>query len=214
MVVQNMKKLVLITGMLVTAILVLVGQTAEEETIRLKQSTALEQLQQEAPLIDQVPPAPDQKRGSLNMSVGTSYTYMSGYGSLMGIYAAPTYTLSLNKRWSLHGGLLATGYTGLNPYSVAGEYQNTPTMSSLAVFAAASYRMSDRLVLHTAGVKHLLSAPASPLIPYPADNLSLGATYKLGDNITIGAAVQMNRGNGYYTGSPFQPSYLTSPFGW
>jgi hypothetical protein len=209
-----MKKFFFITGLVVTGALALHGQTVEEEVILLKQSADLEHVRQEVPVSEQVPSSPNHNTGSLNMSVGTSYSFFSGYGSLMGIYAAPTYTLSINKRWSLHGGFLATGYTALNPYSAAGEYQNTPAMSSLAVFAAASYRMSDRLVLHGAGVKQLLSAPVSPLIPCPADNLSLGATYMLGDHISIGASIHMNRGNGYYMGSPYQPSYLTSPFGW
>ena len=73
--------------------------------------------------------------------------------------------------------------------------------------------MTDRLVVHGAGVKQLLSTPMPGYVAYPSDNISLGATYMLGDNISIGATIHMNRGHGYYGGGPFQGSYL-SPYGW
>jgi hypothetical protein len=92
-----------------------------------------------------------------------------------------------------------------------GETTFPSPYTSLAVFAAASYRMNERLVLHGTGVKNLISAPYSPFTPYPMDNFSLGATYKLGNNITIGASIQMNNGRGLYAmpfnGYGFQPPY-------
>ena len=144
---------------------------------------------------------------------------MKGYGSGMALYAAPMYTMPLSDRWSLHGGVIASQYQGFNtfPGSMPGEYFMPRSFTSLSLFAAASYRMSDRLVFHGAGIKRLVSAPDSPFTPYPMDNLSLGATYKLGDNITIGASIHMNNsmyGNGYY-GNPMNGYMMpTSPFGW
>ena len=160
-----------------------------------------------------------QKPGHWNFSVGTSYSYMKGYGSGMMFYTAPTYTLSLNNRWALHGGVMASHYQGLN-YTQQGEMLMPGSFNSLAVFASASYRMSDRLILHGTGIKQLVSAPVTPFTPYPMDNLSLGAIYRLGDNITIGASIKMRNFSGYRVGynaptfgnfsNPFQPS----PFGW
>ncbi len=202
-----MKKLFLLILLLLSGYLVLTGQTAEDETIRLKQTMGAVESGPDAELqLKQV----DEKtlKGSWDVSVGTGFTYMKGYGSGMQVYAAPVYTLPLTDRWSLHGGLLALHYTGLNtPGLLESAYPTSG--ASLAVFGAASYRMSERLVLHGAGVKHLVSGPTSPLSHYTMDHLTVGATYKLGDNISIGASVRMIQGHGYYQGSPFQ-----SPFGW
>jgi hypothetical protein len=150
----------------------------------------------------------------MNMSVGTSFTHMWAYGSYMGFFAAPTYTLTLNPRWSLHTGILASSHTPLNMPGNPDNGFAHPVFNSLAVFAAASYRMNERLVIHGAGVKQIIQHPAPPLMAYPSDNLSLGATYRIGDNITIGASIHMNRHQGLYPASPFgrQPYY--SPYGW
>ena len=199
------------------------AQTAEEEMLRLRQEAGEVVMEKgagasEEELAEGEKPEP----GHWNFSVGTSYSYMKGYGSGMMFYTAPSYTLSLNKRWALHGGLVASRYQGLN-YLPAGEEMLPGSFNSLAIFAAASYRMNERLILHGTGIKQLVSAPVSPFTPYPMDNLSLGATYKLGDNITIGASINMrnygtgNRILGYPDnpgfgnfGNPFHPS----PFGW
>ena len=88
--------------------------------------------------------------------------------------------------------------------------------SSLALFAAAAYGMSDRLILHGSGVKQLITAPVTPFTPYPVDQLSLGATYKLGENISIGATIQMNNGMGYdyFNPHPFNRYGIQPPFYW
>ncbi len=161
----------------------------------------------------------DGLKGHWNFSVGTNFTYMQGYGSMMGLYAAPMYTLPLNDRWAVHGGLVASNYTGLGSLQMPGpEYQSTNNFSSLAVFAAASYKMTDRLVLHGSALKNLTSYPLSPMAPGLMDNISMGATYKLGDNVSIGASVSFNQGNGYYNLPPFgggpYRGYSSSPFGW
>jgi hypothetical protein len=192
----------------------LLAQSAEEETIRLKQQTSdvvLEDSDQEEALQE----GSDQdkmKPGHWDFSVGTSYSYMKGYGSGMMFYTAPTYTLSLNERWSLHGGVVGYHYQGMN-YTQPGENMLPGSFSSLAVFAAASYRMTDRLVLHGAGIKQLVSAPITPFTPYPMDDFSLGATYKIGDNMTIGASVHMRNANGYYT-APYGGPLFPTPVNW
>lgn len=199
----------------------LMAQSAEEEMIRLKQesnSVALEE-----PEVEQAE-GEETKPGHWNFSVGTSYSYMKGYGSGMMFYTAPTYTLALNDRWALHGGVMASYYQGLN-YMPMGESLIPASFSSLAVFVSASYRMSDRLVLHGTGTKQLLAGPGSTVMGYPMDDLSLGATLRIGDNMTIGASVHMRNGPGYngyngyngykgYRTSPFGSPFYPSPFGW
>lgn len=185
----------------------LFGQSAEETTIRLKQESA--------PVIEsslQADEEQDRPKGHLGVTVGTSFSTMPGYGSGMMLYTVPSYTYPLNNRWALHGGLIAAGYQGFNT-TAAGEYGFPAQFTSLALFAAASYRMNDRLVLHGAGVKQLIAAPVTPFTPYPSDHISLGATYKLGENISIGATIHLNNGNGYYS-HPFNRYGFQSPFYW
>lgn len=197
------------------------AQSGEEELLRLRQEAGEVVMEEHAEEPEEGLKEPENKQpGHWNFSVGTSYSYMKGYGSGMMFYTAPTYTLSLNQRWSLHGGVLASHYQGMN-YTPQGEMVMPGQMNSLAIFAAASYRMNERLILHGAGIKQLLSAPVTPFTPYPVDNISLGATYRLGDNITIGASVSMRNYSGYRMGYPVTPSHLNfgnpfypSPFGW
>jgi hypothetical protein len=195
----------------------LAGQSAEDESIRLKQEGALQvegtaagDMHSEAETVQRK--GEDENRsGSLGLSVGTAYSFSKGVGSGMMFYAAPTYTLPLNNRWSLHTGFIARHHQGLNP--VYGEFYSPLQYSSLAFFAAASYQMNERLVLHGTGVKQLVSAPITPLTAYPMDHISLGATYKLGNNITIGATLQLNNGHGIYS-NPYQGYGFAPPFYW
>ncbi len=208
-----MRTLIFIAALLIS-FSTLLAQSAEEEMIRLKQQTSevvLVEADQED-VVQEGPEGEDKKPGHWNFSVGTSYSYMKGYGSGMMFYTAPTYTLALNERWSLHGGVIASYYQGLN-YTQPAENMLPASFSSLAVYAAASYRMTDRLVFHGAGYKQLVSAPVTPFTPYPIDDLSFGATYRIGDNMTIGASVHMRNTSGYYN-SPFGSTMFPSPFGW
>ncbi len=203
--------------------LALPGQTAEKEVIRLKSeeigstresfkelnglSAEEKELSAEEKELSGVKA---EKPGSWNLSVGTSYFYSKAFGSGMMYYTAPMFTMPLNNRWAVHGGVIATHYRGLSN-SFTGEFLLPATFSGMALFAAASYQMSDRLVLHGTGVKQLASAPVNAFTAYPMDNLSLGATYKLGNNITIGASIHMNNGRGAYS-TPYNGSMYPSPF--
>jgi hypothetical protein len=203
----------------------LLAQSAEEETIRLKSDVNArvnvlpgdKQVAGEEETAGEETPARavtgyKAEPGHWDFSVGTSFSYMKGYGSGMTFYAAPGYTLPLNDRWSLHGGLVASRYQGINSIW-PGEDPWPASYTSLALYIAGSYRMNDRLILHGAGFKQLLSAPVTPFTPYPMDSYSLGATYRIGDNISIGASVRIRNGQGYYA-PPFGNPMFPSPFGW
>lgn len=215
---SGMRKLILI-GILVFSLSSVMAQSGEEDMIRLKQGVESvvteERLDEQGTEESQVRTVEGYqvKPGHWDFSVGTSYSYMKGYGSGMMFYTAPSYTLALSDRWSLHGGVVASHYQGLN-YTGQGENLLPGTFSSLAIFGAASYRVSDRLIFHGAGVKQLIAAPNTTVIGYPADNLSLGASYRIGDNITIGASVHMQNRNGYYSSPYFGNPFFPSPIGW
>jgi hypothetical protein len=189
------------------------GQSAEEDVLRLRHEmdtaavsgTGINSFSTPASLPD---------RGHFGLSVGTGFSYMRGYGSGLSLYAAPTYSLALTPRLSAHAGLIASTYTGLNPGPAETGYGESPVFKSLAVFGAASYRMTERLTVHGAGVKYLLNYPTPPLMAVPPDHFTVGATYRLGDHIFIGASLHMNRANGYYPVSSFPGFYHPSPYEW
>ncbi|HDS07200.1 MAG TPA: hypothetical protein ENO05_06190 [Bacteroides sp.] len=206
--------------------LLLSGQSAEEAVIRLKDKRAVEETGtvEETRTAVEGEPLP----ARWNLSLGTSYIFMQGAGSALMLHAAPVLTLPVTDRWSLHGGVMAEHTVGLGPFAGDENYQQ-PVFSSLALYAAASYRMNERLVLHGTGYKQLLRAPVTPFTPFtPPDHFSLGATYKLGDHFTIGASVHMERGSSDlftpggrlaapYPGGFFAPSYgngLYGPHNW
>lgn len=208
-----MMKIYLFIILLLTANIVM-AQSAEERMMQLRDSVQIDSPAEKA--LSQT----DKSKVRLGMNIGTGYAFSSAYGSGMNFYAAPTLSMPVTDRLSVHGGIVASTY-----YPVAvgqGFEQGMPSMySSLALFAAASYRMNDRLILHGAGYKRLVNGPVNtPFSPYPIDNFSFGATFKLGDNVSIGASISVNSGNGYYNspgfghpgsyfggGSPFSPFY-------
>lgn len=181
------------------------GETSAEERI------ALMRLQEP---VTQEDPVTVEKRlaGQWDLSVGTGAYYMPGYGSGYMFYAAPSYSLPLNDRWALHGGIIASRYQSVRP-GVGTEVFLPNSISSLALYGAASYRMNERLILHGAGVKQLVSSPVTLMTGYPVDNLSLGATFRVSRNLSIGASVHMRNGSSYGI-SPFYGPGTPSPYYW
>ena len=187
----------------------LFGQTSETDVIPLKQQASEVVMKNPEPGTEELE---QNHKGYWNFSVGTSFSHMKSYGSGMSFFIAPSYTLPLTGRWSVHGGVVASQYQGFNG-TTSMENLMPNSLSSFALFVATSYRMNDRLVLHGAGVKQLASGPATPFAPYAMDHVSLGATYKLTNNITIGASVRLNQGYGNY-GTPLNGHMFPTPFGW
>jgi hypothetical protein len=206
-------RLLIFIGTLLICFSTLQAQSAEEEMIRLKNDTGdlvSEEVTEEQAGEEKVA---ELKRGHWDFSVGTSFSFMKGYGSGMMYYAAPGYILPLSNRWTLQGGMIMGYYHGLN-YLDTGESLWPGSYTNLAVYGAASYRMNDRLTLHGTGMKQLVEGPITPFTPYPMDDLSLGATYRIGKNISIGASVHMRNYNGYYAAPTFGSPFSPSPFGW
>ncbi len=172
------------------------------------------------------------RSGKWDLTLGTGFSYSRAFGSGASVYAAPFYTLPLNDRWSLHGGVIAThttlfanGFPASLTVDRTGSGEVIPSYSSLSLFGAASYRLNDRLVLHGAGVKTLASYPHNPPMLYhplsssTMDHLTVGATYQLRRNITLGASFRIQNHKGYHGlngpyNSPFGPEPFGSPLGW
>lgn len=208
------------TGLLLVLLLIMSffrvdAQSAEEEVVRLK-SESLEAGSPESPETG-TPLAEDGNdsagKGTFHLSAGTGFSYMKGYGSGIRSYIAPVYTLPLSQRWELTGGIIASNYHGFQPVPRS-EYGWDASCSSLALFAAATYRMNDRIILHGTGIKQLIQPPPMSFTPYPMDQISLGATYRITDNLSIGASVHVLQNGNYSHFPPFGGTFSPYPPIW
>ncbi|MCF8225157.1 MAG: hypothetical protein K9J30_04685 [Bacteroidales bacterium] len=124
---------------------------------------------------------------SYNTVLGTSIGFAPSMGSMMQYYASPRGTYSINNRVGLHGGFFVS-----HSVSHAGYFSNeapeTSGLSTFSTYVSASYRLTDRLVVHGTGVKGIVTTPWIEDRPYVNfHDLSIGATYDFG-NFSIGAS--------------------------
>ena len=147
---------------------------------------------------------------SYNTSIGTSYMFSKSYGPLMNFYAAPHINYSATNRLAFHGGFVASHtFTNL---MYPGEVQNSMTgFTNLSVYASASYRLTENLVVHGTGIRSILTFPGEGIINNAGfQDLSVGATLHFG-NFSIGASVHRsnNSYNSFYPGStPFNSGFI------
>ncbi len=147
---------------------------------------------------------------SLNTSVGTSMAFMPGYGGGSSFFAAPHLDFSATKRLTLHGGMVAS--YGVPIYnSPDTEFGKIASYANLSAFVAASYRLTNDLVVYGTGMKSMMSSDMPGFNSGSAlDDISFGAAYTIG-NFTIGASFHSGPTNRYNrspfnTGSGFYPS--------
>ncbi|MFZ5941722.1 MAG: hypothetical protein ACOYXB_14200 [Bacteroidota bacterium] len=148
---------------------------------------------------------PRVKAPVFGFSAGSSFLWSPGFGSASMLYAAPGLTYPVSQRFSVHAGVLTTlSY----PIGGSGDISlgNPQPMTSLSLYAAASYRLDDRLTVYGAGIKQIVGPDLKnpgPMVSFGSDSYTLGASYRLGRNVTIGAAVVVNNRSTAY---PFAPA--------
>jgi hypothetical protein len=147
---------------------------------------------------------------NLNTTVGTSVAFTPGYGAGSSFYAAPHLDFSATKRLTLHGGFVAS-YGSPIYSSPESEFGKMASYANLSAFVAASYRLTDDLVVYGTGMKSMMSSDMPGFNSGSAlDDISFGAAYSIG-NFTIGASFHSGPTNKYNrspfnTGSGFYPS--------
>lgn len=191
---KNRMRILVFIGILLFQLTVL---SAQSEGIEERFMQANDSLQTEEVQAKQAGP-----HFGLQMGSGLSYSPVTG--ALPFAYVSPGLSYPLSSRLSVHGGMVfSTSFfpqtssdfkvTGVSPYT------------SLSLYTAASYRLDERLTLYGAGMKRVINLNSStPLIEFSSVSaFSFGASYKLGNNITIGAGVVISDGWNPY---PFAPS--------
>ena len=113
---------------------------------------------------------------SYNTTVGTSYAFSPGYGSAMQMFAAPQLNYAATNRLALHGGVMVgqtVPVTGL----VSENMPVSQGWTNISTYVAASYRLTENLVVHGAGARSMVLFPIDgQLQTMEFNDLSIGAT--------------------------------------
>jgi len=144
-------------------------------------------------------------------SIGSSFTYIPGYGSVSGFTISPGYQFPVTDKLSLQTGLIAGHYIPFQKYE-AQETVFNYSGNSIALYGAASYQLNQKLSIYGIGSRQI--AGNLPLYRFPTSSFSIGSTLDLG-NFSIGAEIRVNNSN--YNHSLF-PMYgkrdYFSPYSW
>lgn len=171
----------------------LFAQTNDETPVIINQDPVASPVMKKPTLADKV---------DINFSVGTSYLYSKSFGSGMASYVAPELSYSLTPRFRIHAGIMFLNSNVLvNRYSLnepSVVVKTTPTTSALA-YVAGSYLISDRFSVTGMVSRDMSNQQALGRNGYnpSIQAMSLHLDYKISDNITIGAGMQMRQGNNW-----------------
>ncbi|MDF1570157.1 MAG: hypothetical protein P1P82_00860 [Bacteroidales bacterium] len=150
---------------------------------------------------------------SYSTSVGTSFTYFPRFGSVMNMYAAPQLDYAATNRLAFHAGVMV-GRTVPVTGIVNEESPLNAGMTNMSTYVAASYRLTENLVVHGSGTRSMALVPVNgELQTMQFNDLSIGATYNFG-SFSIGATI--HRSDAPFYSSPFgsvNPMYGT-PLYW
>ena len=140
------------------------------------------------------------QRWNMSTSVGTSFGYSPYLGSSMNMFAAPHLNYSASERLTFHVGIMAmhsmpmlSALNNEDPYSEG--------FSNMSVFVAASYQLTNNLVLHGVGVKSIIGPMGFDDKNIDFNDISIGATYNFG-SFSVGASFHKS-----------DNSFMRSPFG-
>lgn len=138
------------------------------------------------------------------MNLGTSFTYLQGYGGGMNYFAAPGFTMPLDERWAVHGGII-TGVSRF-PAITNSESETFAGSGFTSIYGSVSYRLSNNVIVYGTGIKNINRFGMPNPYAFPSyDEFSIGSSIRLGDNITVGASLHFRDSGSYGTGfySPF-----------
>jgi len=153
------------------------------------------------------------KPWSFSSQLGTSYMFSPYFGSAMNLFAAPQVNYAATGRLAFHAGV-SVGRTVPVTRLIEEETPVNAGMTNMSTYVAASYRLSENLVVHGAGTKSVLLVPVGGKFQSMHFNdLSIGATYDFG-NFSIGATIHRSDASRYM--SPFGggSNMYGAPFFW
>ncbi len=172
-----------------------------------------------------LPYNPDKKM-SVRMEMGTSFSVGSGGGSLFGVYVAPHVSYKVSPKFRLNFGAMIRNSNFINYYNPYGfesisRFDNNITQTF--VYVEGEYLVNDRLLIHARGYKEIARFNEPNINPgaLGLDNggVAVGFDYKVSDNFHFGAEVSVHKGNtpynpyNPYLNNGFMPGGFNNPFG-
>jgi hypothetical protein len=182
--------------------------------------------------LEQVPPtdssaykntytAPIERKLKIGMDLSMGYMYSPAGYSGPELFFGPRLTYPLSGRFWVDAGLQAgfgnymmpvASYEGIN-------YQMLP-MTRIFLYASGNYKLSENLVVSGSVYRQVLnesySESQAAITNYINNGMSVGFTYKIGSNISVGAQIQLqsNNHNPYSAGGFAPAGGYYNPYGW
>ena len=166
------------------------------------------------------------KKVSVRMEMGTSFSVGSGGGSLFGVYAAPHVSYKVSPKFRVNAGAMIRNSNFINYYNPYG-FENTArfnnNITQTFVYIEGEYLVNDRLMIHAKGYKEIARFNEPNINPRALnlDNggVAVGFDYKVSEKFHIGAEVSIHKGNtpynpySPYLNNSFMPGGMGNPFG-
>ena len=150
-----------------------------------------------------------------HLNLGSNYFYMPSFGGNMNMFASPSVSIPLSKRFSVEGGILASTsiLPGFTPLEMNHSVRN---FNSLSIYGSTIYQVTPKLTVYGTGIRQLMNTKLPfPYSPFNQNSFSVGSYLKLGNNITIGASFKMSDNNYFYSPFPSRNAgIINSPFAW
>jgi len=150
--------------------------------------------------------APVASKLDYHLSVGTSFIYAPGYGNGLSTYVAPEISYKLSPKIRVNAGImfLQSNMSFMHYRTNCGSERSvvikTPSTISTLAYISGDYLINNRLTLSGTIVKDL-SNPGNNAYNNSVQMMSMHLNYKLTDNISIGAGmnmIQSNRNNTFF----------------
>lgn len=164
------------------------------------------------------------KKVDYNITLGSQFTSISGFGSALNTYVTPRLTYNVSNRLRIGGGisLIQTNY--FNARTSFQQEQNgysNGNFTSALIFVEGQYFVNDRLTLSGSAYKQfpvtrdpLPYNPFNPVSSKGAQGINFNVGYRIGEHMYIQAGFRYSEGNNPYYTDPFnRNSFLNDSFG-
>lgn len=163
------------------------------------------------------------KKFDYNLTMGSEFTSVSGYGSGLNTYVTPHVSYNLNRRLRIGGGIsiMQTNYFKTRSYF---QHEQGATasgnFSTAMIFIDGQYIVNNRLTISGSAYKQLPVSrdplPYNPFNPVSArgsQGINLNVGYKVGEHIYIEAGFRYSDGLNPGYNDPFnRNSYLNDSY--
>ena len=156
------------------------------------------------------------KKFNYNLTLGSEFTSISGFGSALNTYVTPRFSYNVNKRLSIGGGIsvIQTNYFNARSYLQNEQpFSTNGNFTSGMIFVNGQYLVNDRLTISGSAYKQfpitkdpLPYNPFNPVSSKGAQGVDFNIGYRIGDHMYIQAGFRYSDGQNPYCADPFNRS--------